>query len=150
MGIDHVNPKSWKGKVCVGDVNLKQQWDKGRKKVESILQKFYRHKFNFEKEFSKPQYDLIRPKGSYVGVQATPDDAWSDKKCTISLQRPETISESPTIQTRSVTDVQSLEHVESTDEKMDPDISGHIDPLDDLDNPLGMDIEDFLPDTPEH
>ena len=38
MGIDHVNPKSWKGNVCVGDVNLKQQWDKGRKKAENILQ----------------------------------------------------------------------------------------------------------------
>ena len=49
MGIYYVDPKSWKGKVCVGDVNLKQQWDKGRNKAENILQTFYRYEFKFER-----------------------------------------------------------------------------------------------------
>ena len=77
------------GKVCVGDVNLKQQWDKGyKKKAENILETFYRHEFNFEKEFSKPQYDLLWPRESYVGVQATSDDAqsWSTLKVQTSIQ----------------------------------------------------------------
>ena len=51
MGIDHVNPKSWEGKVRVGDVNLKEQWDKGRKAAERRLQDFYGHPFNFETKF---------------------------------------------------------------------------------------------------
>ncbi|KAJ3847130.1 hypothetical protein EV368DRAFT_21304, partial [Lentinula lateritia] len=29
MGIDHVNPRSWKGNVCVGDVKLDIVWQKG-------------------------------------------------------------------------------------------------------------------------
>jgi hypothetical protein len=68
MGIDHVNPKSWDGKVCVGDVNFKEQCDKGRKAAEKILKNFYKQEFNFEQKFSSPQFDLLRPKGTYVGV----------------------------------------------------------------------------------
>ena len=84
-----------------------------------------------------------------MGVQATPDDAQSEQECTTPLLRPEIISESPTILTGTVTDVPSLEDVESLDEQTDPDISGHNNTIDDFDNPLGMDIGDFLPDTPE-
>ncbi|KAJ7705158.1 hypothetical protein B0H14DRAFT_2310509, partial [Mycena olivaceomarginata] len=29
LGIDHVNPKSWLGKVRVGDVDLKKEWEAG-------------------------------------------------------------------------------------------------------------------------
>ena len=45
MGIDHVNPKSWEGKVCVGDVNLEEQWTKGRKEAERLLSNVYGHVF---------------------------------------------------------------------------------------------------------
>jgi hypothetical protein len=31
MGIDYVNPKSWEGKVCVGDVNLKNTGTRAEK-----------------------------------------------------------------------------------------------------------------------
>ena len=153
MGIDHVNPKSWEGKVCVGDVNLKEQWDKGRKKAEKILQDFYKHEFNFEQEFSNSQYDLLRPRGSHVGVQAMPDDAHSEQEHTTSLQRVETVSEPPLVLTESAEHtensvIQSVEHSKDTEEQTELDKSGYNDCDDDLDDPLGIDIEDFLPDTP--
>jgi len=80
MGIDHVNPKSWEGKVRVGDVNLKKEWDKGRKEAERLLQNFYGHPFNFETKFQNSNYDLLKPMRSYVGVSATADDAHSEEE----------------------------------------------------------------------
>jgi hypothetical protein len=153
IGIDHVNPKSWEGKVWVGDVNLREQWDKGRKKAEKILQDFYKHEFNFEQEFSNPQYDLLRPRGSYVGVQATPDDARSEQERTTPLQRVETVLEPASVLTESAVGtensvIQSVEHRKDTEEGTELDKSWYNDCDDDLDDPLGIDIEDFLPDTP--
>jgi hypothetical protein len=146
MGIDHVNPKSWEGKVCVGDVNLKENWDKGRKKAENILQKFYRYKFNFEQEFSSPQYDLLRPTGSYVGVRETLDDARSEKERTTPLSRPETVL----TQTESADNpvIQNVESTKNTEEQTDRDKSGYNDCDHDFDDPPDMDIENFLPDSP--
>ena len=152
MGIDHVNPKSWEGKVCVGDVNLKEHWNNGRKKAEIILWNFYRHKFNFEQEFSRPQYDLLRPRGSYVGVQATPDDVRSEQECTTPLPRAKTVSESPSVQTENAGHLENPMTQSSQGTKssvIHPDRSGYNDHEHDFDDPLGMDIEDFLPDTPE-
>ena len=80
MGIDHVNPKSWEGKVCVGDVNLEEQLTKGRKEAERRLCNYYGHIFNFEDEFPTTQHDPLRPKGIYVGVQVTNDDARSEEE----------------------------------------------------------------------
>ena len=142
MGIDHVNPKSWDGKVCVGDVNLKEQWDKGRKAAEKILKNFYKQEFKFEQEFSSPQFDLLRPKGTYVGVQATPDDARSEQESTTPLPRPETVSEAP-VQT------ERTEHTEGTEDQTDPDRLGYNNSDHTFDDPLDMDIENFLADTPE-
>ena len=144
----------WEGKACVGDVNLKEQWDKGRKKAEKILQDFYKHEFNFEQEFSNPQYDLLRPRGSYVGVQATPDDARSERERTTPLQRVETVLEPASVLTESAVGtensvIQSVEHRKDTEEGTELDKSQYNDCDDDLDDSLGMDIEDFLPDTPE-
>jgi hypothetical protein len=154
IGIDHVNPKSWEGKVCVSDGNLKEQWDKGRKKAEKILQNFYKHKFNFEEEFSNLQYDLLRPRGNYVGVKATLDDARSEQEHTTPLQKVETTSESPAMLTESAeynenSEIQRVEHRKDTEEQTELDKSGYNDHDCDFDDPLGMDIEDFLPNTPE-
>lgn len=106
IGIDHVNPKSWEGKVHVGDVDLKKQWDKGRKAAEKYLQDFYGHPFNFETKFQNYNYDLLRPTGSYVGVSATADDAHAEEEREI-LLCPQSVSESP--QTQSI----NIEHTES-------------------------------------
>ncbi|KAJ6591399.1 hypothetical protein B0H10DRAFT_1830052 [Mycena sp. CBHHK59/15] len=38
LGIDHVNPKSWIGNVHVGDVSLKQEYDRGCKAANSVLE----------------------------------------------------------------------------------------------------------------
>ena len=37
MGVDHVNPRSWIGNVCVGDVNLNKKWKQGQADAEQIL-----------------------------------------------------------------------------------------------------------------
>ena len=66
MGIDHVNPKSWKGNVCVGDVNLKQQWDKGRKKAENILQKLEEKALNIAEKV----IDTYRKKNDIPGTES--------------------------------------------------------------------------------
>ena len=68
------------GKSTVGDVNLKEQWDKRRKEAERLLQNFYGHPFNFETKFQNSNYDLLKPMGSYVGVSATADDACSEEE----------------------------------------------------------------------
>ena len=98
MGIDHINPKSWQGNVCVGDVNLREEWNKGRKRAEKILQNFYKHEFNFEQQFSSPQHDLLRPTGNYIGVKATPDDARSGEESASPLSRIEAVSQSLHVQ----------------------------------------------------
>ena len=61
-------------------MNLKEQWDKGRKEAERLLQNFYGHPFNFETKFQNSNYDLLKPLGSYVGVSATADDAHSEEE----------------------------------------------------------------------
>jgi hypothetical protein len=35
--MDHINPKSWKGDTCVGNVVLWSSWDKGRRLGERNL-----------------------------------------------------------------------------------------------------------------
>jgi hypothetical protein len=109
--------KSWEGKVCVGDVNLKDQWNKGQKEAEKILRKFYEHEFDFKKQFSSTQYDILMPRGNYVSVQATSDDARSEEERTTPLPRPKAISESASLQTDSV------EHIADTEEEINPDRS---------------------------
>ena len=76
MGVDHVNPRSWTGNVCVGDVDLNAEWKQGQVDAEQILQKFFgSHRVNFASVFTKPGHDLLRPLGEYVGVTTTSDDA---------------------------------------------------------------------------
>lgn len=41
MGIDHVNPRSWTGNVCIGDVDLNAEWKQGQIDAGQILQKFF-------------------------------------------------------------------------------------------------------------
>ena len=37
QGVDHINPKSWVGNVCVGDVDIKREYFAGREKANQIL-----------------------------------------------------------------------------------------------------------------
>jgi len=95
-----------------------------QKKAKKILQDFYKHEFNFEQEFSNLQYELLRPRGNYVGVKATSDDARSEQECTTPLQRVETVSKLPSVLTESAqctenSVIQSVEHRKDTEEGTD-------------------------------
>ncbi|KAK6997165.1 hypothetical protein R3P38DRAFT_2798691 [Favolaschia claudopus] len=41
LGIDHINPASWLGDVVVGNVNIPQEWDLGRKDADAVLEKYF-------------------------------------------------------------------------------------------------------------
>ncbi|KAJ8516432.1 hypothetical protein ONZ45_g6259 [Pleurotus djamor] len=129
LGIDHLNPKSWKGDVCVTSVNLRQEWTAGRDKARNLLaaQMPFREHVDFLKLFEEKNIDLLRPKGEYVGTRWEPGDGEL---------------ELPTMTTAATTGGRN------------PDDSGvalgeHIDTLssselDCDDIPDGMEIEDFL------
>jgi len=68
---------------------------------------------------------------------------------TTPLLRPETVLEYPAAQTGNAASVQSVEHTKSTEEQTNLERSGYHDHNYEFDEPLGMDIENFLPDTPE-
>src|SRR5882672_10361455 len=57
MGVDHINPKSWRGTVKVGDIDLKAVWKKGQLKAKSIFEGYYKSRINFDQQFSKGNHD---------------------------------------------------------------------------------------------
>ncbi|THH13601.1 hypothetical protein EW146_g6638 [Bondarzewia mesenterica] len=82
MGVDHVNPKSWIGDVCVGNVELAVQFTQGSKRANDILEEFFsgERRIDFEEFFSHPEHDLLRPEGQYIGVRVTVDDARTESE----------------------------------------------------------------------
>jgi hypothetical protein len=126
-GIDHLNPKSWRGKVKVGNVNLEEVWKKGQRAAEKIFEDYYGTKIDFEKCFAESDCDLLRPSGEYVGVSYDPKDARSEQ------ENPEPCS------------IYTHYGKENTDnERLDPEGDA-----DTYDEELGMGLEDLLPDLPE-
>ncbi|EDR04579.1 uncharacterized protein LACBIDRAFT_330513 [Laccaria bicolor S238N-H82] len=76
-GIDHMNPKSWIGDVRVGNVDLKSEYLAGRLEANEILNEHFHSKSaapNFDKLFSKPHTDHLRPKTEYIGNRDVDDD----------------------------------------------------------------------------
>src|SRR6202050_4667767 len=128
--IDHVNPKSWQGKVKVGDVDLKVVWKQGNQVAERLFESFYGSKINFDKWFSKEGHDLLRPNGDYVGVSYSSNDAQSEEENHEPLH-PEFTNYS---------NEPSAQNVEKVDAEADSDT---------YDLELGMGLEDSLPDSPE-
>lgn len=60
MGVDHVNPKSWPGDVCVGNVDLAAEWKQGQLQAEALLQEYFgQDEVDFVQTFSKPGHDLL-------------------------------------------------------------------------------------------
>jgi hypothetical protein len=81
LGIDHVNPRSWKGETRVGSIDLWSAWTNGRDSANKILVEFFgaNATYNFDTTFSKPDTDFLRPTGAgYVGIKATKDDDRSE------------------------------------------------------------------------
>ena len=78
-GVDHMNPKSWVGDVCVGNVDIQIEYLAGRKAANDLLESYFIGSggVNFEKLFSKAEVDHLRPLmgKDYVGsrVQAAVD-----------------------------------------------------------------------------
>jgi len=143
IGIDHVNPRSWTGNVRVGDVDLNAEWKQGQVDAEQILQKFFgSHRVNFASVFTQPGHDLLRPLGEYVGVTTTSDDARSEEENSVPFFATQEASEpvSPTAQSDTTSEKQSVYMVGSTQEE-------DLNTDDGADAPLGMDFDDFLPDT---
>ncbi|KAG8701433.1 hypothetical protein FRC09_005373 [Ceratobasidium sp. 395] len=71
-GIDHINPASWTGNVCVGDVNLRSSWEEGRNEAEKALRRAGIVPI-FDSQFigaalGGREIDLMRPFGRYIGV----------------------------------------------------------------------------------
>ena len=80
IGVDHVNPKSWVGDVTVDNVSLQLCWQKGKIDAETFLSSvFPPHEFeDFSSVFSRPNHDLLRPSGEYIGFSGDTDP--SDEK----------------------------------------------------------------------
>jgi len=70
IGVDHVNPKSWKGDVSVGRVSLQVCWEEGRKQAVALISSIYPEDpaLDFDALFEHPCHDLLRPEGRYIGV----------------------------------------------------------------------------------
>jgi hypothetical protein len=81
-GVDHVNPKSWIGNVCVGDVDVIKEWKNGCDDANDLLVENFgpEAKVDFVDLFSKPNVDLMRPCGDYVGSKSCADDDRSEKQ----------------------------------------------------------------------
>ncbi|KAG8718339.1 hypothetical protein FRC09_012817 [Ceratobasidium sp. 395] len=70
-GIDHTNPSSWTGDVVVGNVNLHDSWLRGRSQAAAALTQGGAP-FAFDQailQTESPSIDLMRPSGSYPGIQ---------------------------------------------------------------------------------
>ncbi|KAF8156094.1 hypothetical protein B0H34DRAFT_799154 [Crassisporium funariophilum] len=74
-GVDHVNPKSWKGDVTVGKVDLLKEYLAARDEADSILRSYLEHNeediiTDWDTIFANPKIDHLRPLGAYVGSRA--------------------------------------------------------------------------------
>jgi hypothetical protein len=76
LGIDHINPASWKGDVVVGNVNIPHEYDFGQKDANDILEKYfgYEARIDWNKQFKDENRDHLRPLGEYIGTSFPPED----------------------------------------------------------------------------
>ncbi|KAJ7362430.1 hypothetical protein DFH08DRAFT_799463 [Mycena albidolilacea] len=135
LGIDHANPKSWIGDVRVGNVNLLICWNLGQEAANKILVKFFGPDacINFTQIFSEDKRDLLRPDGEYVGTSFCEDD-----------QRSEMDNEN--FPTPDIPVMPMATAVAANTIIPDPDDSDN-DENDETE--LGLDFDDFLPNTLE-
>ena len=69
-GIDHMNPKSWIGNTCVGEVDIRKEYLAGRSTANDMLSAYFQSRdsvIDFDRLFSKPGVDHLRPKKEYIG-----------------------------------------------------------------------------------
>ncbi|KAJ7794193.1 hypothetical protein B0H14DRAFT_2392706, partial [Mycena olivaceomarginata] len=140
LGIDHLNPKSWVGDACVGNVDLPKAWAEGAVNANNLLVEHFgpSRRVDFVGKFSQPDCDLLRPLGKvYVGLDPKHEDKRSEE---------ENEDESLPAVHVNLTDIQNSprpavlcpEEVQAVQENVAD--QGH----DDM--PLGMDLDHFFPD----
>ncbi|KAJ6449180.1 hypothetical protein C8R45DRAFT_1131162 [Mycena sanguinolenta] len=131
LGIDHANPKSWTGDVRVGNVNLLECWNAGRANANKTLVQYFglNASVDFIQIFSDPNRDLLRPNGEYVGTSFSPDDCRSEMENEIFSE--------PAIP--AITYEAAI-----ASDRIVPDTSSR-----DEDTYLGIDLEDFIPESIE-
>ncbi|KAJ7023838.1 hypothetical protein C8F04DRAFT_969797 [Mycena alexandri] len=143
LGIDHLNPKSWIGNARVGDVDLAKQWHAGEVIANNLLEEFFgpSGRVDFSKQFSRPGFDLCCPLGHYVGLDAKHEDKRSEEENEQPLFPPENPDqELPPTENSSEERVVSSQQIHSgLDEDEDQNYQ---------DMPLGIDLDQFLPDYP--
>ncbi|KAK1222495.1 hypothetical protein PQX77_014650 [Marasmius sp. AFHP31] len=69
----------WIGDTTVRNVDLGQEWEKGRKLADGTIDKYFGDSnvsinINYNIQLSKPNHDLLQLLGSYVGVSLTADN----------------------------------------------------------------------------
>jgi hypothetical protein len=71
-GIDHINPKSWIGNVCVGDVDIPAEYLGGRDNANALLADYFGFDgcVDWDQLFQSNEVDHLRPEGVYVGSSA--------------------------------------------------------------------------------
>ncbi len=65
-GVDHLNPKSWQGDVCVESVSLVSSWNEGRRAARKIL---VDAGVSFSFDSIPDDADLMKPLGNFVGLR---------------------------------------------------------------------------------
>ena len=86
-GVDHVNPKSWKGDVTVGNVDLLKEYLAARDEADSILKSYLEKNeqdiiVDWPTLFANPKIDHLRPLGTYVGSRAADETVTSGSEST--------------------------------------------------------------------
>jgi hypothetical protein len=86
-GVDHLNPKSWKGCVKVGSLDLVSAWKKGREQAAEALASYFPSysypnlQFYWEQmKRNRSSYDILRPSGDYIGVRSETADTRSERR----------------------------------------------------------------------
>ena len=77
-GVDHMNPKSWIGNTCVGEVDIEREYLAGRSLANDMLSGYFQGEnsvINFDRLFSKPDVDHLRPRKEYIGSRTVDGEA---------------------------------------------------------------------------
>ena len=124
-GVDHMNPKSWVGNVCVGNVDIQAEYLAGRNAANDLLELYFLEsgKVNFEKLFSKPEVDHLRPliHKDYVGSRAADNDLNAEVEDEMPLNGRILDSSGHTESTRSCSNLESMDEFEDARNLIDID-----------------------------
>ena len=142
VGINHLNPKSWRGDVSVDRVSLQLCWEEGRKQASSLISLLYPGDpvADFSIILCLADHDLLRPSGRYVGFSNEADLSVEDDQ----LGTPTTITPHPDVP-QSIT--RGPDNLEDSSDDEDNRGSGDDDGSGVDDDEGGADLEDLLPDS---